>query len=285
MTQALEAAPGLRSPHRGVRRAGIGRLGVWLLRLVAWSVFIFLLLPLVVLIVSSFAGQSYVVFPPRAFSLEGYAIFFTDAVFLHSLLLSFELATSSSVLATAVGFLAAYILVRRRFYGRDFLSAFFLSPLILPQIIIGVALLQLFTILGLATSFAGLLIAHVVAVIPYVIRTVGAALQTIDPRVEEAAADLGAGQLQTLALVVLPIVRGGALAGALFAFIMSWINVEISIFISATGSYTLPVVLYNYMEYSITTAVVAAACIGIYVAVALVLVIDRLIGIDTATKL
>jgi putative spermidine/putrescine transport system permease protein len=271
--------------RRTLRRAGIGRLGYWALRIHAWSVFGFLLLPLAVLITSSFAGQSYVVFPPREFSLDGYTTFFTDAAFLYSLLLSFELAASASVIASVIGFLAAYVLVRRRFRGREFLSGFFLSPLILPQIIVGVALLQLFTLLGLATSFIGLLIAHVVSVIPYVIRTVGAALQRIDPRVEEAAADLGAGPLETLALVVLPMVRGGAVAGALFAFIMSWINVEISIFLGATGTYTLPVLLYNYMEYSITTAVVAAACIGIYVAVALVIVIDRVIGLDTATKL
>jgi putative spermidine/putrescine transport system permease protein len=285
MSEAADLAS--RRPYRQRRshRAGIGRLGYWALRIHAWFVFAFLLLPLAVLITSSFAGESYVVFPPRAFSIDGYITFFSDAGFLYSLLLSLELAASASAIASVIGFLAAHVLVRRRFRGREFLSGFFLSPLILPQIIIGVALLQLFTFLGLATSFIGLLIAHVVSVIPYVIRTVGAALEGIDPRVEEAAADLGASPIETLALVVLPMVRGGALAGALFAFIMSWINVEISIFLGATGTYTLPVVLYNYMEYSITTAVVAAACIGIYVAVALVIVIDRAIGLDTAAKL
>lgn len=280
---ATRAAVGRR--RRSMRRAGVSRLGQWTLRLVTYVVFAFLLLPLLVLIASSFAGQSYVVFPPREFSFDGYVAFFNDSIFVNSLLLSVELAILTSIVATVVGCLAAYILVRRRFPGRGPLSGFFLSPLIMPQIIFGVALLQFFTFFGLATSFIGLLIAHVVSVIPYVIRTVGAALMTIDPRVEEAAADLGANQIETLALVVAPMVKGGAIAGALFAFIMSWVNVEISIFLSATGTYTLPVVLYNYIEYSITTAIVAAASIGIYVAILLVLIVDRIIGIHTATKL
>lgn len=271
--------------RRSARRAGVSPLGLWTLRLFTYAVFAFLLLPLLVLIVSSFAGQSYVVFPPRELSIAGYVAFFNDSIFINSLLLSMQLATLTAVIATVVGCLAAYILVRKQFPGRGLLSGFFLSPLIMPQIIFGVSLLQFFTFFGLATSFLGLLIAHVVSVIPYVIRTVGAALLTIDPHVEEAAANLGANQVETLALVVAPMVKGGAIAGALFAFIMSWVNVEISIFLGATGTYTLPVVLYNYIEYSITTAIVAAASIGIYVAVLLVLVVDRIIGIHTATKL
>lgn len=259
-----------------------GRLGV---RLFAYLMFVILLAPLVILIAASFAKQSYVEFPPTSFTLAGYEAFFSDSVFMRALLLSGEIAATAAVFATVIGFLAAYILVRKNFPGRGFIWGFLLSPLILPQIIFGVALLQFYTLLGFANSYVGLVIGHIVAVIPYVIRTVGASLLTVDPKIEEAAADLGASQLEILALIVAPVVRGGALAGALFAFIMSWVNVEISIFISATGTYTLPVVLYNYMEYSITTTVIAAASVGIYVAILLVLVIDRFVGIHTATKL
>jgi putative spermidine/putrescine transport system permease protein len=131
----------------------------------------------------------------------------------------------------------------------------------------------------------GLIMAHIVAVLPYVIRTVGAALSTVHRNVEEAAADLGANQLEVLALVVVPMIKGGVLAGALFALIMSWINVEISIFITTTGTYTLPVLLYNYMEYSLTPVVVVAASVSILVAVALVAIIDRFIGLSSAMRL
>ena len=155
----------------------------------------------------------------------------------------------------------------------------------MPQIILGVALLQVFTAMGVATSFTGLLLAHTVAVVPYVVRTVWASLVGIDPNIEEAAADLGASRLQVLTLVVAPVIKGGLLAGALFAFIMSWVNVEISILLSVTGGYTLPVMLFNFIEYSITTVVVAAASIAIYIALLLVLLVDWIVGIDSASKL
>ena len=270
---------------RASRRAGLGNLGTRLIALVAWIVLLGLLAPLVVLVGASFSEVDYVQFPPRGFSLRWYAAFFRDGVFTSALLLSTPVAFAAAALATVLGFPAAYVLVRKNFPGRPLAWSLFLSPLLVPQIILGVALLQLFSALGFATSFGGLLIAHVVAVMPYVIRTVGAALVSIDPRVEEAAADLGANRLQVMGLVVAPMVKGGLLAGALFAFIMSWVNVEISIFLSVTGGYTLPVVLFNYMEYSMTTVVVAAASIAIYVALALVVLIDRIVGIHTASKL
>lgn len=270
---------------RAGARAGIGGIGRWLISLVAWMVLASLLAPLIVLVGASFSEVDYVQFPPTGFSLRWYKAFFADRVFVSSLLLSTQVAFAAAALATVLGFPAAYVLVRKQFPGRRLAWSLFLSPLLVPQIILGVALLQLFSALGFATSFVGLLVAHVVAVMPYVIRTVGAALVSIDPRVEEAAADLGANRWQMMALVVAPMVKGGLLAGALFAFIMSWVNVEISIFLSVTGGYTLPVVLFNFVEYSMTTVIVAAASIAIYVALLLVVLIDRIVGIHTASKL
>jgi len=263
----------------------MGRLGLWAIRLWSYAVFFFLVAPLVVLVGASFASEGYVQFPPRDLSLTWYREFLRDATFVRAILLSGQLALASAVLATIIGFLASYVLVRKRFVGRRIIWSLLLSPLILPQIVLGVALLQFFTMLGAANTFVGLLCAHVVSVLPYVIRTVGAALLTVDVRIEEAAADLGANTLVTLGFVVAPMVKGAMIAAGLFAFIMSWINVEISIFLSSTGLYPLPVVLYNFMEYSITTLVVAAAAIGIYVAVALVVLVDVTIGLHRATRI
>jgi putative spermidine/putrescine transport system permease protein len=269
------------SPQRSMRRSG----GTILIRIIAYIVIAVLVAPLVVIIGASFAQSNYVEFPPKALSLRWYAAFFADDSFLSAFWLSGEVAALAALCATVLGLPASFVLVRRQFPGRSLLWQLLLSPLVLPQIVLGLALLQMFALFGLSTSFLGLVIAHTVAVVPYVVRTTSAALLNIDPRIEEAAADLGAGQLTTITLVVAPMIKGGVLAGALFAFIMSWINVEISIFLSATGSYTLPVLLYNFLEYSITTVVIVAAAMGIYVAVALVLLIDRFIGIDTAAKL
>jgi len=266
-------------------RAGIGPAGRMLIRSSAWLVLIVLLVPLAILIGASFSASDYVHFPPQGFSLAWYGRFFADPIFLNSLVLSGEIALAASALATILGFPAAYVLIRKKFPGRTVAWNAFLSPLLVPQIVLGVALLQFFSALGIATSFIGLLAAHVVAVMPYVVRTVGATLLSVDVSVEEAAADLGASQLEVLVLVVAPMIKAGVLAGSLFAFIMSWVNVEISIFLSVTGGYTLPVVLFNFMEYSITTVVVAAASIAIYVAIVLVLVVDRVVGIHAASKL
>lgn len=260
-------------------------VGQGIVRWFTYAVFFFLVAPLFVLVAASFAPESYVRFPPSGLTVRWYQEFFAEPVFVRAIVLSIELAVGSALVATALGFLAAYVLVRTEFLGRRLAWSLFLSPLILPQIVLGVALLQFFTMLGMSNSLFGLLIAHVVAVIPYVIRTVAAALTTVDVRVEEAAADLGANRLTTLVLVVAPMVKGALIAAGLFAFIMSWINVEISIFLSSTGLYPLPVVLYNFMEYSITTLVVAAAAIGIYVAAALVVAVDFTIGLHRASRL
>jgi putative spermidine/putrescine transport system permease protein len=265
--------------------AGVGPTGRVALAAFTTLMLLALLAPMAVLIVMSFSGADFVVFPPPSFGLKWYVRFFTTHDFVGAFLTSLQVALAAAAIATLLGIPAAYVLVRRYFPGKAILEAVFLSPLIVPQIIVGVGLLQLYTIWGAGSTTAGLIAAHVVAVLPYVTRTVGAALSTVSLRVEEAAADLGANKIEILTLVVAPMIKGGVLAGALFALIMSWINVEISIFLSATGSYTLPVLLYNYMEYSMTPIVIVASSMSIFVAVVVVLIIDRCIGLHSAMRL
>jgi len=283
MTAAARAIRMRATPRANT--SGIGRPGQIAIGTVSIVILSALLAPMIVLLVMSFSSADFVIFPPPGFSLKWYEKFFHMNDFLGAFMTSFEVAIAAAIGATLLGVPAAYALVRYRFPGRGVLRAIFLSPLMFPQIIVGVGLLQLYTWLGSANTVLGLIMAHIVAVLPYVIRTVGAALSTVHRNVEEAAADLGANQLEVLALVVVPMIKGGVLAGALFALIMSWINVEISIFITTTGTYTLPVLLYNYMEYSLTPVVVVAASVSILVAVALVAIIDRFIGLSSAMRL
>lgn len=284
MTLAAAPAPARRTSSRA-NTSGIERTGCIALGTISALILLALLVPMLVLIVMSFSSADFVVFPPTGFALKWYAKFLTMNDFISAFVTSFEVAIAASIGASLLGLPAAYVLERYRFPGRGALAAIFLSPLMVPQIIVGVGLLQLYTAFGAANSVPGLVMAHIVAVLPYVIRTIGAALSTVNRNVEEAAADLGANQLEVLALVVAPMIKGGVLAGALFALIMSWINVEISIFLSTTGSYTLPVLLYNYMEYSLTPIVVVAAAVSILVAIVLVAVIDRFIGLSSAMRL
>ncbi len=267
-----------------VNTSGIGRTGQTALGAIATAILFVLLAPMIVLVIVSFSSADFVIFPPPGFGLKWYHSFFTTPDFVSAFVMSAEVALGASVAATLLGVSASYVLVRRRFLGRGLLAAIFLSPLMVPQIIVGVGLLQLYSLWGVSNTLFGLIAAHTVIVLPYVVRTVGAALTTVSPRIEEAAADLGANQVEVLVLVVVPSIKGGVLAAALFAMIMSWINVEVSIFLSATGTYTLPVLVYNYMEYSLTPIVIVAAAVSIFVSTLLVLLIDRCVGLQSAMR-
>lgn len=265
--------------------SGIGKHGQRVLGVLAAAVLLVLVAPMLVVVVVSFSSSDFVIFPPPGFGLKWYGTFVHTPDFVSAFLMSAEVALAASIAATVLGVPASYVLVRRNFRGRRLLSAVFLSPLMVPQIVIGVGLLQFYAWLGLSNSLAGLVAAHTVVVLPYVVRTVGAALLGLSPQVEEAAADLGADTITTLALVVVPIIKGGVLSGALFAMIMSWINVEVSIFLSATGTYTLPVLIYNYTEYSLTPLVIVAAALSMLASALLVLIIDRCVGLSSAMRL
>ena len=162
------------------------------------------------------------------------------------------------------------------------LSALFLSPLVLPTIVLGVAILQYASALGFARSFSALFVGHVVLVTPYVIRTSLASLSGMEPAHEEAAQDLGATPLQTFFLITLPQIKAGVIAGALFAFINSWINVEVSIFNSTAQLVTIPVKLFNYIQFNIDPTLAAVSAATIYIAILVVVAIDLAVGIERA---
>jgi putative spermidine/putrescine transport system permease protein len=179
---------------------------------------------------------------------------------------------------------AALIIVRKTFPGRTLISTLFLSPLVLPNIVIGVAILQYANSFGFARTFPALLIAHIVIVIPYVLRTVLASLAGMDVTIEEAAQDLGAGSVETFFLVTLPQIKPGIIAGALFAFIISWINIEVTIFNSTGTLTTLPVKILYYVENIGDPTVAAVSAVTVYIAIIVVVVVDLTIGLQKVTS-
>jgi putative spermidine/putrescine transport system permease protein len=260
------------------------RIGRLALTVVSWATLAYLLLPLVVIVGVSFTDTDYIRFPPQGFTLRWYNQFLHDPSYLDALRVSIELAVASTVLALILGVPAALVFARKSFPGRELINAIFLSPLVLPNIVIGVAILQYATALGFARSFSALLIGHVVIVIPYVVRTVLASLAGIDTAIEEAAQDLGANSLQTFFLVTLPQIKPGVIAGGLFAFIISWINIEVSIFNSTGQLMALPVKIFYYVQNIADPTVAAVSAVTVYVAVVVVVIIDLTIGIEKATK-
>ena len=240
----------------------------------------FLLFPLMVIISTSFTETEYLTFPPKGFTLKWYRVFLHDPSYVQSLRLSFVLAFFASLISAVAGTAAALALVRYRFRGRSILSSLFLSPLVLPQVVIGAGILQLLGIWGLARSFFGLLLAHSVITLPYVIRTVAATLEGYDISLEEAAQDLGAKKLSTFFLITLPLIKAGLIAGILFGFIISWINVEVSMFLTTSVMQPIPVKIFNYVQYNVDPMIAAVSAATIYLAFTIIVIVDLTVGME-----
>lgn len=254
------------------RRASFERtLATTLYRLVLTLILLFLLIPIVVVVLASFSRTQLLEFPPTGFSMQWWDTALTST-WLDPIFFSLRLGVIVSLLATILGTLAAFGINRGRFRGRELLNTILLSPLLIPQIIIGVALLQFFSELELRgmIGLAGIIVGHVVITIPYVTRTVLVSLTGFDQRLEWAARDLGANTLQTFWHVTLPMVKNGVFAGAVIAFIISFNDVPISLFLSRPGQVPIPIAILNYMEFQFDPALAAVAVITIVIVIVLI---------------
>jgi putative spermidine/putrescine transport system permease protein len=265
-------------------RVSIWKLGAVALRGISWATLLYLVLPLMVIVGVSFSDTSYIEFPPRGFTIKWYAQFLQDPSYVHAFKVSIELAVLSTITAVILAIPAALIIARKTFRGRALVSTLFLSPLVLPNIVIGIAILQYANSLGFARTFSALLIGHIVIVLPYVLRTVLASLVGMDVTIEEAAQDLGATSVQTFFLVTLPQIKPGIIAGSLFAFIISWINIEVTIFNSTGTLTTLPVKLFYYIQNIADPTVAAVSAVTVYIAIIVIVVVDLTIGLEKATS-
>jgi putative spermidine/putrescine transport system permease protein len=249
-----------------------------LLGLVNGLIFLYLLAPILVVLPVSFSDTAFVVFPPRGFSLRWYANFFASRELTEALALSLRLAATVTVAATVVGTLAALALVRYRVPGREALRTFLLAPIVLPGVVLGIAFLVFFSRTPLAQTFWSLCCAHVVVALPYVVRTVSATLQGLDRALEEAAASLGAAPLVAFWTVTLPVIKPGVIAGATFAFITSFDELVVSLFLTGPRLSTLPVQIYNYIEFTSDPTIAAISTLLVVLTVGGVLLVERLVG-------
>jgi putative spermidine/putrescine transport system permease protein len=249
------------------------------LRLFTYLVLAFLVLPMAVIIATSFTELSYVAFPPEGFTLDWYAVALQKRQFLDSFYLSIEIALVTSVLATLCGTLVALAIVRYRFLGREVFNTFFMSPLIIPTIVIGIALLQFYNQIGIGSTAQGLILGHIIITTPYVIRLVMASLTGLDPNIELAARSLGAPPIKAFLKATVPLIRPGILAGSIFAFIMSFENVTVSVFLSTPRMVTLPVRIFNYWDKPIQPWLIAVNAMVILWTFLVIVVADRIISI------
>lgn len=238
---------------------------------------VLLFLPTIVVILASFTSTAYLSFPPAGLSLRWYAKLLASDEILRAARTSVIVAGLATLGALALGVLTAFPLVRGRFRGRDAVLAFTLAPLMLPSIVLGIALLFFFGFLQVRLSLTTLVISHILITSPYVVRTSAAALVQVDPALEEAAANLGASPLQTLRHVTLPLLAPGLAVGAAFAFIESFDNLALSIFVAGRQE-TLPMRLFQLLVSDIDPVVAAVSSTLIAASFLLLFVVYRLAG-------
>lgn len=248
-------------------------------RLVVLLVAAFILAPIVVVVAVSLTDSPIPEFPPRGLTLRWYAHALSEDVFTTSALNSLWLATLATAIATPLALAAAYGLVRGRFRGRDAIQTLLLAPLVVPSLVIGLAILLAFSGMGVRDVGARLVGAHVLITFPYMVRTILASLARLDPAVEEAARTLGASALRCFVLVTLPLVRPGVVAGMLFAFIVSFDNVSLSLFLTNARTNTLPIAILNYVEYNFDPSVAAISTMLVAFSLGAALLVERLFGL------
>jgi putative spermidine/putrescine transport system permease protein len=258
-----------------MRSRSIGR---WVLSTIIILMYLYLLAPILIIIPVSFSSNTYIVFPPTGFSLQWYINFFSLYEMTSALRLSLYLAVITMVVSTISGTMASLALVRYRFWGREFLRSFFLAPMVIPRVVLGIALLVFLSRTYLSGSFWGLLAAHVTITLPYVIRTVSATLVGFDLTLEQAALSLGARPLNAFLTITLPIIRPGLIAGAIFAFVISFDELVVSLFLTGPALTTLPVQIYNYIEFTSDPTIAAISVILVAFTAVVVLITERIVG-------
>jgi putative spermidine/putrescine transport system permease protein len=249
------------------------------------AILTFLLAPSVIVVVFALNPTPFIQFPPVGISLRWFAKFFAARDFMHALGFSLEVAALTTVCATVLGASAALAIARGNLPGAQLALAIMLSPLMLPAILTGLALFQAYVLLDVGRPLWGLVAGHTLLTIPYVVRTTLAVLHNFDLRLEEAARNLGASPARTFFEVTLPLVKPGVLAGAIFAFIVSFDQFPVSLFLVSPGSETLPIVLFNYLKFDLDGTIGAASVVSILLAFLVVIALDRTVGLRSYVKL
>ncbi len=237
-----------------------------------------LVIPTLIVAVTSFDTQEFIGFPPRGFSLARYREMFQSSVILRAAQISAVTSAFTVMIGAVLGVPAAIALVRGEFRGKALVTAFLLSPIMLPGIVIGVAMLVFSSALGLRLSLPLLVLSHVVFTLPFIVRLTMARMERIDRQLEDAARNLGAREWQVFRHVVLPQLWPGIAAGAAFAFLISFDNLSVSLFIAPVRQRPLPIELFYLMRFDLDPVVAAVAALQFLIALCLLLLLGRKLG-------
>lgn len=259
-----------------------------ILVLVAALAFIELVLPLASVIWVSFFKNEIINFPPKGYTLDWYKNAWSMPRFRDGFVTSIKVGAVATFVSMLVGVPAAIYLARTEFRGRETIQAILLGPLIVPGIVAGSALFmfliefEIVSGIQIAQTFGGLCLAHSLIALPWTVRLVTASLVGVNRQLEEAAATMGARPLTAFWRVTLPAIRPGVFAGALFAFVISFVDLEKSLFLVGPGATTLPIAIINYLEWSIDPTIAAVATVQISAITLVMVITDRFFKLTRA---
>jgi len=235
--------------------------------------------PLLVTAVTAFNAGTQTVFPPEGWSLRWFRNILDQPDLVRSAGVSFALAVCASCLSITLGLMSGIALTKSWFPGRDVVDSVLLSPLLVPQIILGLSFLIFFVRIESNYSFLNLLLLHTVLTFPYALRVIRSSLQKINPKLEEAAIGMGASPWQALFMVVLPQIKPSLFVAVFFCFVVSFDNFTATAFVTTTGE-TLPVQMFFYIESSLDPTISAISALLIVASAILVIAADRIVGVQ-----
>ncbi|MCA8928268.1 MAG: ABC transporter permease [Alphaproteobacteria bacterium] len=252
------------------------RLGAAAIRVLAGLGFVFMLAPILAVVPLSFNGGTYLSYPLQGFSWQWYEAVFAPRPWMPALWNSVIVGAGTTVLATTIGTLAAYGLAYADFPGKRWVGALLVSPMVVPIVITALAVYLAFAPFGLVHSFLGLIVAHTVLAIPFVVITVTATLHGFDRNMVRAAASLGAGPLTGFFTVTLPLTAPGILSGAVFAFVTSFDDVVVALFLAGPEQFTVPRRMFNALRDKLDPSIVALAVFLVGISVVLLVTMELL---------
>ena len=253
----------------------------WSIWLGSAAALVVLLLPVVIVVLAGLTAGEYLTFPPQGLSLRWVVAFLQSPTFFPAYLFSLELAAITMVISSVMGTMAAVFLTRSMAKSVSLMRGLFMSPIVLPGLVLGLALYVFYvtTNIGLARTFGGLLIGHVLVTSPFVLAAVSASLVGFDISLEEAARSLGAGPLQAFRLVTLKIIGPAVGAGAIFAFIVSFGQFDLSLYLGTPNLTGLPYAMYISLRYKFEPTAAAAGIFAIVLVVVSMVLSSRLVNL------
>lgn len=249
------------------------RLGSWKWGLLSITVLValFLLLPIIFIAALSFGNSQWLIFPPPGWTLRWYRELFSDPRWLKSTWTSAQIAVSVTVLSVTIGLLASLALTRGTFRGREALRALFITPMILPVVVLAVALYAFFLRIGLSGTMLGFVLGHLVLALPFSVISISNALEGFDKSIEDAAIVCGAAPWEARLRVTLPAIGHGLFAAAVFSFLVSWDEVVVAIFMASPTLQTLPVKIWTTLRQDLTPVIAAASTLLLLFTIVLML--------------